>query len=329
MRSMIINQFGGFNVFEEANIAKPSLKKGHVLIKVEATSVNPLDIKLRNGDKPGLIPSFPMVLHGDVAGTVIEVDESVSQFKVGDEVYGCAGGLLDMQGALAEYMLADVDLIAHKPKSLSFVQAAALPLVSLTAWEGLVTRARVQKNQRVLIHGATGGVGHLAIQLAKHLGAVVSATASTPEKCEIAKQLGAEHAINYKTTLVEDYTAGLTQGGFDVVFDTVGGEHLQKSIKATAINGQIITILSAGRLDTDPVFSKGLSIHFILQPLPLITGINRKHYGEILTNIAKLADAAIIKPLLDPHQLSISDVATAHELLENNQAIGKVVMRGI
>jgi NADPH:quinone reductase len=128
---MIINHFGGVNVFEEAHVEKPRLKRGHVLIKVEATSVNPLDIKLRSEDKLSLIPSFPMILHGDVAGTIVEVGDSVSQFKVGDEVYGCAGGLLDMQGALAEYMLADTDLLAYKPKSLSFTQAAALPLVSL------------------------------------------------------------------------------------------------------------------------------------------------------------------------------------------------------
>lgn len=327
MKSMIINRFGDLSAFEPMNVPKPAIKKGHVIIQVEASSVNPLDIKLRRGDMPHLVPAFPMILQGDVAGTVTEVGEGVTRFKVGDEVYGCAGGLLAMQGALAEYMLADADLLAKKPRSLSFRDAAALPLVSLTAWEGLVTKANVQKGQTVLVHGGTGGVGHLAVQLAKCLGAIVSTTVSSQQKGDIAKQLGADHIINYKTTSVESYVKELTQDkGFDVVFETVGGEHIQECMKAATLNGKIITILSAGSFDSKPAYQKGLSLHFVLQPLPLITGIDRAHYGDILTKIAELADAGAIKPLVDQHQFGFADVAAAHALVEKNQAIGKVVV---
>jgi NADPH:quinone reductase len=169
MRSMVITAFGDIDVFQEFTLPKPILKSGHVLIKVMATSVNPLDYKMRKGFFPDLVTSFPMVLHGDVAGVIEQIGEGVKDFSVGDEVYGCVGGLLDMGGALSEYILADANLVAKKPNSLSFVEAAALPLVALSAWEGLVTYANVQRNQTVLIHGGTGGVGHIAIQLAKWL----------------------------------------------------------------------------------------------------------------------------------------------------------------
>src|SRR5262249_11114721 len=153
------------------------------------------------------------------------VSDDVKDFALGDEVYGCVGGLLQMGGALAEYVLADAKLIARKPKTLSFKEAAALPLVSLTVWEALVTYANLQKGQTVLIHGGTGGVGHVAIQLAKSLGAKVYATCSSQEKMNIAKQLGADVVINYKDKDVKSYVAEYTNNaGFDVVFDTVGGD---------------------------------------------------------------------------------------------------------
>lgn len=328
MKCMAIKQFGGVDVFQMTNIDKPSVKSGHILIKVEASSVNPLDFKLRKGYFPDLISEFPMILHGDVAGVVAEVGEGVSKFKVGDEVYGCAGGLLTMQGALAEFMLADANLIAHKPKSLSFTEAAALPLVSLTAWEALITRANLQKNQSILIHGGTGGVGHVAVQLANWLGAKVFSTSSDERKLALAKQLGAHVAINYKTSTPEEYVQEYTQhNGFNVVFDTVGGENIHRSIQAVALFGQVISILPSGTFDSGAAFSKHLSLHFVLQPLPLITGLNRAHYGEILQNIAKLVDEGVIKPLIDEREFAIHEVAAAHDYLEKGNAIGKVVIQ--
>lgn len=327
MKSMVINKFGDVNVFEEITLPMPSVKPGHVLIKVIATSVNPLDYKLRNGFFPDLIKSFPATLHGDVAGVIEQIGEGVSDFSIGDEIYGCVGGLLDMGGALAEYIVADANLIAHKPKTLSLIESAALPLVSLTAWEGLITYANVQKDQTVLIHGGTGGVGHIAIQLAKWLGAKVFATSSSTEKLDISKQLGADFTINYKNTNVKSYVTEYTHdAGFDVIFDTVGGENLTECFYAASLFGTVICILAAGNYDLTPAFLKGLTIHTIMQPLPLITGVKRAHYRKILTKISELVDAGVIQPLIDEKIFTIDQVGAAHTYLENGNAIGKIVL---
>lgn len=327
MKSMSIMKVGDVDVFEEITLPMPGIIPGHVVIKVHATSVNPLDYKIREGAFPDLIKSFPMTLHGDVAGVIEQVGEGVKQFAVGDEVYGCVGGLLDMGGGLAEYVLADINLIAHKPKTLSFIEAAALPLVSLTAWEGLITCAKLQKGQSILIYGGTGGVGHIAIQLAKWLGATVFSTSSSAEKLNISKQLGADFTINFKDSDVKSYVAEHTDNaGFDVVFDTVGGENLSNAFQAASLFGQVITILAAGNYDLTPAFLKGLSIHTIMQPLPLITGIRRAQYGEILTKLSELIDKGIIRPLIDKKKFSINEVGAAHAWLKNGEAIGKVVL---
>ena len=327
MKSMSINRFGGIDVFEAVMQPIPKVLPGHVLIKVIATSVNPLDYKLRQGLFPDLIKAFPAVLHGDIAGIIEKVGEGVQHFSVGDEVYGCVGGFLNMGGGLAEYILADVSLIAHKPKALSLTETAALPLVAITAWEGLVTYANVQQDQTVLIHGGTGGVGHIAIQLAKWLGAKVYATSSSLEKMDISKQLGADFTINYKDTHAKTYAAKYTQGhGFDVVFDTVGGNNLEECFDAAAPYGQVISILGAGKHDVTTAFQKGLSIHMVMQPLPLITGIRRTHYHEILSKIAELVDAGVLQPLIDKNKFRLDQVGAAHAYLEQGNAIGKVVI---
>jgi NADPH2:quinone reductase len=324
---MVINQFGNSDVFVEMKLPKPSITAGHVVIKVMATSVNPFDCKARKGDFPDLIKSFPAVLHGDMAGIVEQIGEGVTNFAVGDEVFGCVGGLLNLSGALAEYVIADADLIAHKPKSLTFTQAAALPLVSLTAWQALITNANVQPKQTVLIHGGTGGVGHIAIQLAKWLGAKVFTTCSSASKMEIAKKLGADVAINYKNNDVKSYVVTQTNGaGFDVIFDTVGGDVLIDSITAAALYGKVISILAVGNYDLTPAFTKGLTLYLVIQILPLITGQGRALYGEILTKIAELVDAGIIKPLIDANQFAFHQVGAAHDHWENGLAVGKIVI---
>lgn len=326
MKSIAIRQFGNTNVFEEMTLPTPLVTPGHVLIKVSATSVNPLDYKLRNGSFPDLV-KFPAVLHGDVAGVIEEVSEDVTDFKVGDEVYGCVGGLLDMGGALAEYVLADANLIAHKPKTVSLTEAAALPLVAITAWEGLVTYANIKAGDTVLIHGGTGGVGHIALQLAKALGAKVYATCSTPAKMDIAKKLGADVVINYKDKDVKTYVAEHTQGaGFDVVFDTVGGETLTASLEAAGLFGKVISILAVGSYDLTAAFLKGVSLHMVMQPLPLITGKRRADYQAILSKVADLVDSGAIKPLIDKNVFKIDDVGNAHNHLEQGNALGKVVL---
>ena len=176
MKAMIVNAYGNSDVFEEVEIKTPRIKLGHVLVKVAATSVNTVDTMIRQmGQDLPLSPTLPALLGMDFAGTIEEVGDDVNDFNVGDEVYGCAGGLADLPGALAEFILADAKLIAHKPKTISMREAAALPLVGITAYEGL-TRAGVAKGQKVLVHGGSGGVGHVALQLAKYFGADVYST---------------------------------------------------------------------------------------------------------------------------------------------------------
>jgi len=176
MKAMIVREFGGPEVFEAAELAKPEVKSGHVLVRIAATSVNTVDTMIRQmGEALPLSPAAPALLGMDFAGVVESVGEGVTQYAVGDEVYGCAGGLADLAGTLAEYIVADANLVARKPENLSMREAAAIPLVGITAYEGLV-RAGVKAGQKVLVHGASGGVGHLAVQLARHLGAEVYGT---------------------------------------------------------------------------------------------------------------------------------------------------------
>lgn len=325
MKAIAITKFGKPDVFEEITLPKPEVAPDQVLIKVIATSVNPLDYKIRRGEYPDFI-QLPAILHGDVAGIIEEVGANVTAFSVGDEVYGCVGGMLHLAGALAEYVVTDTNLIAKKPSTLSFVEAAALPLVAETAWEGLITYAKLQPQQTILIYGGTGGVGHIAIQLAKWRGAKVFTTCSSEQKTEIAKQLGADVVINYKNAAIPDYMSLTNNQGFDVVFDTVGGEMLSSSIATTAPYGCVVSIRATGMHDLTPAFQKGLSIHTIFQPLPIISGIKRPHYQYILTQIAGLVDNGIVKPLIDKKIFKMSEVGSAHQYLEEGKAIGKVVV---
>lgn len=327
MKAIVIKNFGDPSVFEVEEVPKPEAIPGHVVIQVKATSVNPIDTKIRAGVVPAVSPEFPAILHGDVAGIVVEVGEGVSEFKVGDEVYGCAGGVKGTGGALAEYMLADVQLLATKPRNLSMAQAAALPLVTITAWESLFNRANVQNGQTVLIHGATGGVGHVAIQLAKLVGAKVFTTASSEEKLSIGKRLGADVSINYREQSVEEYVKEHTDGkGFDVVFDTVGGENLDRSFQAAAAYGKVLSIAARSTHDLSPLHAKALSLHITFMILKVLNKEQRQEYGEILRKITNLVEEGKLQPLVDDRVFNFDQVKEAHTLLESKKAIGKVVL---
>ncbi|MDH5159499.1 zinc-dependent alcohol dehydrogenase family protein [Heyndrickxia oleronia] len=327
MKAQVIKRFGGPSVFELAEVPKPDPIPGHVVIHVKATSVNPIDTKIRSGAVPAVAPEFPAVLHSDVAGVVVDVGEDVTEFKVGDKVYGCAGGVKGTNGALAEYMLADVQLLAHKPKNITMAQAAALPLVTITAWESLYNRANVQSGQTVLIHAATGGVGHVGIQLAKLAGAKVYTTASSEEKLNIGKLLGADGSINYRKQSVEEYVKEHTDGkGFDVVFDTVGGENLDRSFQASTTYGTVLAIAARSTHDLSPLHAKALSLHVTFMILKIIDKKKRQEYGEILREVTKLVEEGKIQPLVDERVFNFDQVMEAHTLLETNMAIGKVVM---
>ncbi|MBN1124534.1 MAG: zinc-dependent alcohol dehydrogenase family protein [Sedimentisphaerales bacterium] len=324
MRAMVINEYGTPEVFREADIPVPELRPGHVLIKVAASSVNPIDGKIRRGEVP-INPPFPAVLGMDVAGVIEQVADNMEQFKVGDEVYGCAGGLTEYQGALAEYMLADAHLLAPKPKSLSFTEAAVLPLVGITAWEALVDHAQIQPGWKVLIHGGTGGVGHMAVQIAKAKGAKVYVTCGSREKADFAHGLGADGVIHYKTESVRDYVKKYTDGeGFDAVFDTVGGEVLSQAIEATRYNGHVLVINGRVTIDLKPVYSRGLSLHTTFMLIPLMFNIDRQRHGSILRRLARWVDEGRIRPLIDSRRFSITEIAEAHKLLESHSAVGKI-----
>lgn len=327
MKAMILKEYGDDSEFQLAELTQPTAKAGHVVVRISATSVNTVDTMIRRmgqEDLP-LSPDLPAVLGMDFAGTVDSVGDGATNFAPGDEVYGCAGGLADLQGALAEYMLADARLIAHKPKSLSMREAAALPLVGITAYEGL-QRANVRAGQKVLVHGGAGGVGHVAVQLAKHFGADVYATCSGGKQVGVIEGYGAT-AINYRTENVADYVAKHTEGtGFALVFDSVGGTNMTNSFEAAALNANVVTTVSMLELDLTPAHFKGLSLHVVFMLIPMLHNHKREAHGEILAKLGGIVDAGALTPLLDEKQFGLSEVGEAYERLSSGQAIGKVVV---
>ncbi len=329
MKAYITQKYGADGRFELAEIDTPEPGEGEILISVKATSINPIDNKLLRHEL-GFNPELPAVLHGDVAGVVSAVGPGVRKFKIGDEVYACAGGFIGTPGALAEYMPADESLVAHKPKSLSFAAAAALPLVVLTAWESLIDSANIQPGEHVLVHGGTGGVGHVGVQLAKVKGARVAATVSSDDKARIARKLGADDIIDYRDESVDTYVQRLTDGrGFDAVYDTVSGPVFGQSLNAVRLRGRIVTVFTgtdSTTLDLMDAFIKAAIIHTQNMSIPLITGEGRAHHGEILQEAAKLVDAGKLRPLIDPHRFTFAQANEAHALFESGKHVGKIVL---
>ena len=326
MKAYLTRSYGPEARLEAAEIPVPEPASGQILIEVKATSLNPIDNMFLRQDM-GFNPELPAVLHCDVAGVVSAVGQGVDRFKSGDEVYACAGGFKGHGGALAEFMVADARLVAYKPRTLDFASAAALPLVSITAWEGLIDRAKVQSGQHVLIHAGTGGVGHVALQLAKSEGARVATTISSEDKAKIARDLGADNIIFYKDQSVEQYVETLTDGkGFDIGFDTVGGQNFDRSFAATRNTGQLINILAFSSHDLTPAIIRGLTIHIPNMSIPLLTGVGREKQGEILQEVAKLVDEGRLKPLIHEQRFTFEEVNEAHSLFEAKKHTGKIVL---
>lgn len=326
MRAMIINAYGEKSVFEKQEVAIPTLKPGEVLIKVAASSVNTVDTMIRKmGKDLPLSPDAPAILGMDVAGIIEALGEEVENFSIGDEVYGCIGGLADLPGTLADYVAADSKLIAKKPSNLSMNEAAAIPLVGITAYEGLI-RAGITSGQNVLVHGGSGGVGHIALQLAKHFGANVYATGGGDKQLALIRDLGAT-AINYKTESVEDYVEKHTNGkGFDIVYDSVGAANLINSFNAAALNGQVATTVSLCELDLTTAHFKGLSLHVVFMLIPMLYNHKREDHGKILKSIAEIVENNGLKPILDEQIFGLEEAGKAHERLESGQAMGKVII---
>jgi NADPH2:quinone reductase len=324
MRALVLRTFGDALRLEQ--VRRPSPGPGEVLVRIGASGVNPLDTKIRAGGAAHARVALPAVLGMDMAGTVVQLGQGVRRFAVGDEVFGMTGGVGAVSGSLVEYATVDVDLLALKPPSVSMVEAAALPLSAITAWEGLVDRAGVQAGHRVLVHGGAGGVGHLAVQLALARGADVFATGSGAG-LDIIRGYGAT-PIDHTTTSVEHYVASATSGdGFDIVFDTVGGAVLDSSFAAVrTYTGHVVSILGWGSHSLAPLSFRGATYSGVFSLLPLLTGQGRAHHGQILTEVAALVESGAVTPLVHPEQFGWDDVSRAHDVVETGSARGKVVL---
>ncbi|MDF0731611.1 zinc-dependent alcohol dehydrogenase family protein [Pseudomonas entomophila] len=308
-------------------IARPQPGKGQVLLKVHAAGLNPLDTKIAAGVAGHARQPLPAVLGLDVAGTVIEVAPDVEHFAVGDEVFGMAGGIGGAQGAMAEYMAVDARLIAPKPRRLSMAEAAALPLVFITAWEGLVDRANVGEGLRVLIHGGAGGVGQVAVQLARARGAEVYATGAAGSLAFI-HALGAT-AIDYRAETHEDYVQRCTDGeGFDIVYDTVGGDTLEAAFHSVkAYTGHVLSCLGWGTHSLAPLSFRGASYSGVFTLMPLLTGNGREHHGAILREAAALVEAGQLGIRLDTRCFGLAEANEALRQVAEGRGRGKTVLQ--
>ena len=304
----------------------PIPKDDEVLVRVSDSGANPLDLKIRAGAAPHARHPFPAILGIDLAGVVAAVGKHVTAFHVGDEVFGMSGGVGGQPGSLAQFAAADARLLAHKPTRLTMRQAAAIPLAFITAWEGLVDRARITKNQQVLIHGGAGGVGHMAIQIANAFGARAFATASA-DNAEYIANLGAI-PIDYRASSVRNYVEEHTQSaGFDIVYDTVGGQVLDASFQAIKRFGHVVSALGWGTHALAPLSFKGATYSGVFTLLPLLTGIGREHHGEILREAARLANAGRLTPRIDNQAYTLETANDAHSAMaESTTASGKVVI---
>jgi NADPH2:quinone reductase len=324
MRALVLEAANAPFTFRQ--VPRPVAGLGQVLVEIVASAVNPLDTKIRSGNAVHARHPFPAVLGMDLAGIVRSVGAGVERFRVGDEVYGLTGGVAGLQGSLAEFAAVDADLLAHKPANLSMREAAALPLVTITAWEGLVDRAGTRSGQKVLVHGGAGGVGHIAVQLARSLGADVYATAR-PEQAETVRRFGGT-PIDHTSTTVEAYVAEHTGGqGFDVIYDTVGGPVLDASFNAVRpYVGHVVSCLGWGTHALAPLSFRAATYSGVFTLLPMLTGKGRGHHGHILAKAAKLAESGRLVPLMDARRYTLDTALEAHGEVAAGRAGGKIVV---
>jgi NADPH2:quinone reductase len=323
MRAVIAENIGG--PLRLGSLPQPDPQRGEALVCVQASGINPLDLKILAGAAPHAQHPLPAILGLDLAGVVVAVGDGVKNVLVGDEVFGMTGGVGGLQGSLAEYAAVDASLLALRPKTLTPRQAAALPLVFITAWEGLVDRAHIESGQLVLIHGGAGGVGHVAVQIAVARGARVSATGS-PGNRQYIEGIGAQF-IDYRSESTEEYVARLTAGkGFDIVYDTVGGATLDASFLAVRRFGHVVSCLGWGTHSLAPLSFRAATYSGVFALLPLLTGEGRDHHAEILTEAARLATRGQLTPRVDPKEFSLQSVAEAYGAIQQRSVSGKAVV---
>jgi NADPH:quinone reductase-like Zn-dependent oxidoreductase len=310
MKAVCIHQFGGLDVLSYQDLPRPVPAAGEVLIRVQAAGVNPVDWKTRSGSVPWKtqIDPFPLVLGWDVAGTVAATGRNVAGLAVGDAVYGMIR-FPEPAGTYAEYATAPAEHVLPKPDSVDFTEAAALPLVSLTAWQALFEAGELAEGQTVLIHGAAGGVGHVAVQLAKWRGAQVIATASD-RNAQFLRQLGVDTHIDYRTTRFEDVARDV-----DVVLDSAGGEIQERSWPVLRKGGLLVTIRSSAGVAEKAPFYGVRARHMLVRPEPThFSGIN------------ELVVSGKLRPVVSA-VYPLAQARDAHEQIELGHTRGKVVLR--
>jgi len=322
MKALVVDTAGG--PFRQVDLPHPDLGAGQVLVRIHASGVNPLDTKIRAGAAAHARHPLPGVLGLDLAGKVEAVGSDATGWEPGDEVYGMTGGVGGIQGTLAEYAVVDGALLARKPANLTLRQAAALPLIVITAWEGLVDRAKVGPGQTVLVQAGAGGVGHAAVQIARAFGGEVFATAR-PSHFDYLRSIGAT-PIDMESD-VASYVAEHTGGqGFDLIYDTLGGSTLDASFQAVRQFGHVVSCLGWGSHSLAPLSFKEGTYSGVFTLAPLLSGRGRGRHGAILAEAAKLVEAGKLMPRLDPREFSLGTAADAYDALTGHTAQGKLVV---
>lgn len=332
MKAVMLTGAGGTAMLKLMEVPDPVLESPQdVLVRLHAAGLNPVDYKLRRVG--GFYPDrLPLILGCDGSGVVEAIGEAVTRFKVGDEVFFFNGGMGgDDQGNYAELTTIHQDYLAAKPESLTMVEAASVPLVWLTAWEALFDRCSLQAGDTVLIHAGAGGVGYIAIQIAKQAGAKVITTISSPEKAELAKSLGADHCINYKEEDFVETVLSLTDGaGVNVVFDVIGGQLFADSFPATKIYGHVVTLdeinFSKAEAGAAKLRNLSLSYELMLTPMHFKMHDARVRQTGMLEEAARLIDAGQIKVVVT-NVFSLDEIDKAHNIVEDGHSIGKTVIK--
>lgn len=309
MRAIVIDQYGGKEQLKERELDRPSIGENEVLVEVHATSINPIDWKLREGYLKEMVPfEFPIILGWDAAGIVADTGANVSDYQAGDRVF--VRPELTREGTYAEFIATEEHLLAKMPDSMTFEEGAAMPLVGLTAWECLVEVAGIKKDDKVLIHAGAGGVGTHAIQIAKAYGAYVAATASSQNR-ELLKSLGADQVIDYKSEAFEESVKD-----FDIVLDSLGGDTQAKSFTVLKKGGVLVSIAEPPSEEQAEKFGVKAS-HVFLQP-----------EGRKLQELAKLYEEGKLKPVIgETYEFSEQGLKDAHAASETNHAQGKIVIK--
>jgi NADPH:quinone reductase-like Zn-dependent oxidoreductase len=317
MKAVVLACFGGADAFELRDVSVPQVEPRQVRVRVHATALNPLDYQIRRGDYADHVP-LPAIIGHDISGVIEEVGSHVTEFRVGDAVY-YTPRIFGGPGSYAEQHVADVDLVGRKPENLSHLEAASLTLVGGTVWESLVTRAQLTVGETILIHGGTGGVGTIAIQIAKAIGARVITTAKAGDH-EFVRSLGADAAIDYTSADYVDAVAELTRGkGVNVVFDTIGGDTLTRSPLTLADSGRVVSIVDIAQpQNLIEAWGRNAAYHFVF---------TRQNRGK-LDALTTLVERSLVKPVIGA-TLPLARMGEAHELLENRQSYalrGKVAI---